>query len=122
MGLYYSIQYTKGKENLATDALLRCQEEGSAATMIVAIPEWCMEVMDNYEGDEHIKGMLEKFALGNKEAKWYTMVDGLLRYKERIVLKELKLVEAFELLISVCCICSVISATCSCYLLCLKCY
>lgn len=53
--------------------------------MTVIIPEWCKEVVDSYEGDEHIKGMLEKLALGNKEAEGYTLVDSLLRYKGIIV-------------------------------------
>ena len=85
MGLDYSIQYKKGNENLAADALLRCQEEASAATLTVVIPKWCKEVVDNYERDDHIKGLLKKLALGNREAEGYTMVDGLLRYKGKIV-------------------------------------
>ena len=54
MGLEYSIQFKKRKENLVADALSRCQEEGSAASVTVVIPAWCKEVVDSYEGDEHI--------------------------------------------------------------------
>ena len=42
-------------------------------------------MVDSYEGDEHIKSMLEKLALGNKEVEGYTLMDGLLRYKGKIV-------------------------------------
>jgi len=86
MGLDYSIQYKKGKENLAADAMSRCQEEGSAASITVVIPAWCKEVVDSYKGDEHIQSLWEKIALGSEEVEGYSMVNGLLRYKGRIVI------------------------------------
>jgi len=52
MGLDYSIQYKWGKENVATDALSRCQEESSSTAIIVVVPEWCQEVIGNYANDE----------------------------------------------------------------------
>ena len=71
---------------MAADALSRCHEEGSVAAIITVIPEWCQEVIDNYEGDEKVKEILERLAVGPKEADEYTLVEGMLRYNGRIVI------------------------------------
>ena len=85
MGLDYSIQYKKGKENQATDALSSCHEEGQATAVTMVVLEWCSEVVSSYDGDEHIKEILEKVAVGGSEVEGYALKDGLLRYKGRIV-------------------------------------
>ena len=66
---------------MAIDALSRCHEEGEAAVITMVIPKWCSEVVNNYEGDEHIKGILEKLVVGSNEVEGYILKDGLLRYK-----------------------------------------
>ena len=75
---------------MAADALSRCHEEGSAATIITVIPKWCQEVIDNYEGDEKVKEILERLAVGPKEADEYTLVEGMLRYNGRIIIGDSK--------------------------------
>jgi len=70
---------------LAIDALSRCHEEGEAAVITMVIPKWCSEVVNNYEGDEHIRGILEKLAVGGSETEGFVLKDGLLRYKGRVV-------------------------------------
>ena len=52
MGLDYSIQYKRGKENVAADALSRCHEEGSTVAITTVILEWYHEVIESYEEDE----------------------------------------------------------------------
>ena len=49
MGLDYSIQYKKGKENVVANALSRHYEEGSVAAITAVIPEWCQQVIESYE-------------------------------------------------------------------------
>lgn len=60
MGLDYSIQYRRGKENVVADALSRRQEEGSTSAITAIIPAWCQEVIDSYDGDEQVKRTLEE--------------------------------------------------------------
>ena len=58
MELDYIIQYRKGKENLATDALSRYFEEGSLAAITTIVPDWCQEVVDNYKAIGRTKELL----------------------------------------------------------------
>ena len=39
-GLDYVMQFRKGKENVATDALSRCQEGGLLAAITSVVPNW----------------------------------------------------------------------------------
>ena len=40
MGLDYTIQYKKGKDNVVANALFRCQEEGEAIAITALVPNW----------------------------------------------------------------------------------
>ena len=59
MGLNYSIQYKKGKENVVVDALSRYPKNGEVTTLTVVTPEWYREVEASYEGDDKLKELLE---------------------------------------------------------------
>ena len=45
MGLNFVIQYRKGKENVAVDALLRCYEEGDCGAITTLVLDWYQEVV-----------------------------------------------------------------------------
>ena len=44
-------------------------------------------MINNYEGDEKIKGLLERLVVGANEADGYTLVGGMLRYQGKIVIR-----------------------------------
>jgi len=54
--------------------------------MTIVIPDRCLEVIHNYEGDEKVKEVLERVVVGSEELEGYTLVDRLLRYEDRIVI------------------------------------
>ena len=86
MVLDYVIQYRKGKDNMAVNALSRCHEVGEVAALIsTVIPEWCKEIIDSYEGNAKIKQVLERVATGNTGEDGYSLSGGVLRYHGRIV-------------------------------------
>jgi len=85
MGLDYSIQYKKGKENVAADALSRCHEKGSLVAITTLVLEWCQEIITSYEGDEKVKALLEKVVVSREERDEYSLVGGMLRYQGRLV-------------------------------------
>ena len=88
MGLDYTIQYKKGKENIAADALSRCHEEGSMAAVTVVTPQWYEEVINSYAGDQRITTLLEKLTVRQEEVEGYTLKEGMLRYQGRIVIRD----------------------------------
>ena len=51
MGLDYTIQFKKGKENIVADAFSRCHEEGSLAVVTMVTPRWYEEVISSDVGD-----------------------------------------------------------------------
>ncbi|XP_020095072.1 uncharacterized protein LOC109714771 [Ananas comosus] len=78
MGLDYSIQYKKGRENLAANALSkrRRQEEGYNLAIIAIVPTWVQEVVESYEGDSHLQQIIAKELLSPDSQPNYTYVRG----------------------------------------------
>jgi len=73
MGLDYVIQYRKGKEYLAANALSRCYEAGHAAALMVVVPDWHREVVLSYETDESIQELLQQLVVDPNAKQGYTL-------------------------------------------------
>ncbi|KAL0282970.1 UNVERIFIED_CONTAM: Retrovirus-related Pol polyprotein from transposon gypsy [Sesamum angustifolium] len=58
LGLDYEVQYKKGKENIAADALSR-REQGECATITVTIPSWVTDIQKSYEQDDELLLILQ---------------------------------------------------------------
>ena len=81
MGLDYVIQFRKGKENVAADALSCCQEEGTCEAILAVVPDWLQEVTVSYHQDDWAKGLLDQLSVAVHNRPRYSLNNGILRYK-----------------------------------------
>lgn len=88
LGLDYSIQYRKGKENKVADALSRREDKGECQAVSVLAPNWINEVSHSYEGTPWAQELITSLAIDRGEQRGYTLKAGLLRYRGRVVIGE----------------------------------
>lgn len=89
LGLNFSIQYKKGKENGAADALsrrtgLKTSEVECQAVMATATPKWLEEILLTYEGDDWAKENITAALIDPEGQTDKTVVQGILKCKNRI--------------------------------------
>jgi hypothetical protein len=85
----YSIEYKKGTDNTAADALSRKYTdpmEEQCTTISATIPTWMTEVVDTYVNETKCTQLLQELAISATSNPKYTLTSGILRYKNRIVL------------------------------------
>lgn len=83
LGLQYKVQYKKGLENNAADAL-SWQEGGEVNTISICTPKWLETVVEAYQQDPQAQQLLQELSLVGHNDKGYALVDGVIRYKGRI--------------------------------------
>jgi hypothetical protein len=84
MGYNYKIEYKKGKENKAVDALsIRAQQLQLMSTS-QALPLWINDVIASYAQDEKCQALEEKLRINHAAVPNFTINNGILRYKGRI--------------------------------------
>ena len=85
LGLQYKIQYKKGCDNRVADALSRvCHPSTSEALALsMAQPTWLAEVQHAYLSDEVASKLLTTLSTSSPVGH-YKLVDGLIKYKDRI--------------------------------------
>lgn len=89
MGHNYTVEYKKGKENKATDALSRQfeQEESEHKLQVIATniqSRWVEEVKSIYEGDEKAQQRMTQIVLTPELDGDCPLKDGIIRYKGKI--------------------------------------
>lgn len=88
MGLDYVIQFRRGKENVAADALSHCQEGRVLAAVTSVVSDWLQEVNDSYNHGTWARELLEKLSTNGNYRPNYVLSNGLIRYKGRVVIGE----------------------------------
>jgi hypothetical protein len=84
MDLDYHIQYKKGINNAAADALSRCASDQETYAISECVPSWVQRLKDSYEEYPDDKALLSELALVGENEKGFKLVDGVIRFKGRI--------------------------------------
>jgi hypothetical protein len=85
LGLQYKVIYKKGSKNGIADALSRkLVHEASCAAVSTVSPQWLLEIQSGYQSDEHALSLITKPSVDSKSVPGYSLVNGLLKYKNRI--------------------------------------
>lgn len=83
LGYDYVIEYKNGLDNHAADAL-SCRAEISAIT--ITLPSWIEDLKKEYDIDPQIKEKLQLWDEGKLDHSKYSLIDGLLYRKGKLVL------------------------------------
>lgn len=85
LGLHYDIQYKKGTENGAADALSRKQdamEDCNALTTVT--PTWFEQVVQSYFTDVFFQRIIAAKTIDGSSYPDFILIDGILQFKGRI--------------------------------------
>ncbi|KAK1679361.1 hypothetical protein QYE76_040209 [Lolium multiflorum] len=85
MGLQYKLVYRKGKDNTAADALSRNPAAHELHTISLARPRWLEIIVEGYLKDAQTQLLLQELSLHSPNSKGYTLCNGLIRYKDRVL-------------------------------------
>ncbi|GKE23043.1 retrotransposon-related protein [Tanacetum coccineum] len=87
IGFDYEVQYKKGVDNAATDALSRVQNKGQLmTTMVVTIPtNLFTRIVASWTSDESIQTLLQSLQSGKTARKNYSWSNGQLLRKTKLV-------------------------------------
>jgi hypothetical protein len=84
MGLKFKILYTKGKENLAADALSRVAHMMVVQAVSEVTPAWVQEILNSYQTDPQAQSLLAELAVTTPNAAGFSLDKGLIRYQGKI--------------------------------------
>jgi hypothetical protein len=85
MGYNYKVDYKKGKENKAADALSHRPRHINTMAITSAVPLWVQEVLDSYIGDAKCTKLEEQHRILPNIDPNFTMANGLIRHKGKIL-------------------------------------
>jgi hypothetical protein len=84
MGYNYKIEYKKGKENKAADALSRRPQDESVRALSTTIPLWINDLQASYVANPKCKEIEEQLHVKPDSIPNLTMTNGLIRYGGRL--------------------------------------
>ena len=84
MDLQYTIQYKKGVNNAAADALSRCEHSQEVQAISECIPAWIQNLKEGYDDDDHAKKLMTELTLAPNSQSDYVLQDGVIRFKGRV--------------------------------------
>lgn len=83
MGLTYQVQYKKGRENRATNALSRSWEESELSSITTVAPTWIEEAKQSYNSDTKTQQLIQELQ-GTNPLPNFKLTNGLIRYNGRL--------------------------------------
>nr|ADB85290.1 putative retrotransposon protein [Phyllostachys edulis] len=84
LGYNYKVEYKRGRENKATDALSRVRYNDQVVAISAVTPVWILEVLASYEGDEKCRDLITQISISPTAQPNYSLKNGILRYKGRL--------------------------------------
>jgi hypothetical protein len=84
LGLDYKIVYKKGADNRVADALSCMSSSEQALAISSATPQWLEAVVASYTADPRAQELVTKLSLQADVVPHFTLVNGVLRFKNRI--------------------------------------
>jgi hypothetical protein len=84
MGYNYTIEYKKGKDNKAADALSRKPNTESMRAISTVLPLWVNDVQTSYTGDSKCKELEEQLHIQADSVPHFSMTNGMIRYKGKL--------------------------------------
>jgi len=89
LGYDFVVEYKKGVENRVVDALSKKEgwEEGLSLSLLsIPTASWVEDLKQQYTEDEGLKQLMEKWLNNDLDTCRYSLRDGLLLYKHKILL------------------------------------
>ncbi|WVZ93179.1 hypothetical protein U9M48_039181 [Paspalum notatum var. saurae] len=80
MGLQFKIVYSKGKENVAADALSRVAHLFALQAVSAVQPVWLQEVLNSYVTDPQAQQLLAQLAIHSPDSQGFELVSGLIKH------------------------------------------
>uniref|UniRef100_A0A8R7V9Y7 Integrase catalytic domain-containing protein n=1 Tax=Triticum urartu TaxID=4572 RepID=A0A8R7V9Y7_TRIUA len=85
LGYNFTVEYKKGKENKAADALSRVKYMASMLTVSTNTPTWIKEVVKSYKSDTRVQELIAECAVSKDSPSSYSYKNGILRFHNKVV-------------------------------------
>jgi hypothetical protein len=84
LGLQYKIVYKKGRDNSATYALSRIDQQEELLAISECRPKWLEVIVESYQKDPDTKQLLTELSLTGSNSKGYQLIDGVIKLKGKV--------------------------------------